>query len=169
MMLPTTAELIGELMVKLIDEITVAHHRSRQPEHCRVAPIYVGSVAEGGYALVSQVVTAWGRMGFLNPIRGFVLRKETKIHGLKNAIVGFPPPALDAREKGEDIPIRVHLVDDVLTTGNSLMQLIARCVEENWMPVRIIPVVDRSVTGMRAAGLLYSLVEPVLRMDDLLT
>jgi len=167
MMIHETATLIAELMIALIDEIHYAHHQSRPPEHCRVDPIYVGSMAEGGYALVSQIVTSWPRLGFKNDIQGFVMRKEAKGHGLKNAFVGFPPDALNDRE--DKSPIPVFLVDDVLTTGGSLMRLMAHCVEENWMPRRIIPVVDRSVEGERNRGIMWSHVAPVLTMDDLIT
>jgi len=166
MMIYETANLIAELMVGLIDEITMAHHQSR-PEHlCNKDTIYVGSMADGGYALVSQIVTAWPRLGFQNDIQGFVMRKDARGHGLKEAFVGFPPDSLEERAD-KNTPIPVYLVDDVLTTGGSLMRLMARCVEENWMPRRIMPIVDRSVEGERHDGFMWSHVEPVLRMSDL--
>lgn len=70
------------------------------------------------------------------PINTFIVRKTAKGHGLKRVIEG------DVRE-GD----RVIIVDDVVTTGASTIEAIARAREFGLHIVKVIALVDRQEGG----------------------
>lgn len=92
--------------------------------------------AIGGPTLgADPIVGAIACLSYINksPIKTFIVRKATKTHGMQRQIEG---PPLKKRS-------RVVLVDDVATTGNSLLEVkraldkIGACVDE------VIVIVDR--------------------------
>ncbi|MFO1190008.1 MAG: orotate phosphoribosyltransferase [Alphaproteobacteria bacterium] len=89
----------------------------------------VGGMESGGIPLVALVVqhsvTAQG-------LPGFFVRKQSKDHGAKKRIEGVLPPLA-----------RVALVEDVTTTGGSVMQAVDAVREAGGRVVQIVTVVDR--------------------------
>ena len=68
-----------------------------------------------------------------NPINGFLVRKETKKHGMQNLIEGTP---LKKSSK-------VVIVDDVVTSGGSTIKAIEAVQKIGCKVVRVIAIVDR--------------------------
>lgn len=100
---------------------------------------YVGGVAYGGIPIVSHIVMLTGmREG--EPIRGFYHRKDSKEHGTGAAAEGqFPPP-------GEP----VAMIEDVVTTGGSLLQSIRNAEEEGYNVTHALTLIDRNEGGREA-------------------
>lgn len=66
------------------------------------------------------------------PLPGFIVRKATKEHGLQKMVEGHLPSGA-----------RVVVVEDVLTTGGSVIDAIAEVEKAGATVVRVIGVVDR--------------------------
>ena len=98
----------------------------------------VGGLTSGADPITSAIgVFAWQKSV---PMRLFFVRKERKEHGTAKRIEGPPLP----REEG----LRVALVDDVLTTGGSLLQARDALVEETGArPAWAFVIVDREEGG----------------------
>ena len=67
-----------------------------------------------------------------HPLQGFWVRKEQKDHGTKNLTDGYSP-------EGENVIV----VDDVTTTGGSIMQAINEVRRRGCKIVAVITIVDR--------------------------
>jgi orotate phosphoribosyltransferase len=90
----------------------------------------VGGLALGAYPIALAVSDAFYQHGIT--VRAFVVRKEPKVHGLGKFIEGDVRP-------GD----RVLVVDDVITTGDSTIQAIRRCEENELNVVRAVALIDR--------------------------
>jgi orotate phosphoribosyltransferase len=93
--------------------------------------------AIGGLTLgADPIVAAVAALSFIEPrpLQAFIVRKESKKHGQRRTIEGPPlPPGA-----------QVAVVDDVATTGGSILQAIARIREEtDWQIARVLCLVDR--------------------------
>lgn len=90
------------------------------------------------------------------PLPGFIVRKSVKEHGMQKRIEGHVAA-------GD----RVVVVEDVLTTGGSVLEAVAAIEEAGGQVVRIIGLVDR-LQGARerfeAAGYPFT---PIFTRDDL--
>ncbi len=71
-------------------------------------------------------------------IQSFLVRKERKAHGTRRWIEGW------AREGA-----RVAVVDDVVTSGGSVLQAVERCHEEGLEVVHVVVMVDREEGGLQ--------------------
>ena len=71
-----------------------------------------------------------------HPINAFIVRKDPKEHGLKQAIEG------DVKQ-GDNVII----VDDVITTGSSTIKAIQRAREFGLNIIKVIVLVDRQEGG----------------------
>lgn len=60
----------------------------------------------------------------------FFVRKELKKHGLEKKVEGIKEPPL-------------VIVDDVVTTGQSVMDAVKALMEDGYSPIGIISVIDR--------------------------
>jgi orotate phosphoribosyltransferase len=93
--------------------------------------------ALGGLTLgADPIVAAVAALSFLEgqPMKAFIVRKETKAHGQQHQIEG---PHL---EPGA----RVAIIDDVATTGGSILKAIQAVQEQTtWKIVRVLTLVDR--------------------------
>lgn len=89
-------------------------------------------------------------------IKLFIVRKATKEHGLKKLIEG--PPLTP----GE----RVAIVEDVMTTGSSIMKAIDAVREAGGQVVKVIPLVDRLEGGTEKIQALGIAVDPVFTIRD---
>ena len=100
--------------------------------------------AVGGMTLgADPLVTAVSIVSFLddNPIPAFIVRKEAKGHGTGNFIEG---------KKNLPTGCRVALMEDVVTTGGTLLQVIERVENEGFQVGLIVTVVDRQEGGAEA-------------------
>ena len=115
----------------------------------------IGGLAIGADPIVGGVVCASWRQGY--PVRGFIVRKEPKMHGTRNWIEG---PAA----KGK----RVAIVDDVVTSGGSIITAINCARLEGLEPVLAVAIVDREEGGTenieREGNLPF---EPLYRYSEL--
>ncbi len=116
----------------------------------------------GGMTLgADPLVTAVSVVSFLEkrPIPAFIIRKERKGHGTGSWIEGK-----------SNIPqgSRVALVEDVVTTGGTLVKAINRTEEEGYKVACVLTVVDREEGGretLKQAG--YDLLPLFTRKDIL--
>ena len=100
---------------------------------------YVGGVAYGAIPIVSHVVMLTG-MREERPIRAFYHRKDSKEHGTGAAAEGqFPPP-------GEPVAI----VEDVVTTGSSLLTSIRHAEDSGYQVTHALTLIDRDEGGREA-------------------
>jgi len=99
--------------------------------------------AVGGMTLgADPLVTAVSLVSYLEekPIPAFIVRKEAKGHGTGNYIEG----------KANLAPgCRVALVEDVVTTGGTLIQVIERVENEGFTVGLVVTVVDREEGGAK--------------------
>ncbi len=125
---PEGAELVGAAVVELAREFGAEA---------------VGGPTLGADAIVSNAVYASARSG--HPLTGFIVRKETKKHGLGKWIEGIDP-------KGK----KVVVVEDVITSGGSLLKAVEHLREAGAEIVVATAVVDREQGGraaIEAAGI----------------
>ena len=96
-----------------------------------------GVVALGGLTLgADPIVAAVAALSFTTstPLQAFIVRKEAKKHGRQRSI------------EGPDLPAgaRVAIIDDVATTGRSLLQAIQVVqAETTWQIAQVLCLVDR--------------------------
>jgi orotate phosphoribosyltransferase len=98
----------------------------------------------GGMTLgADPLVTAVSIVSFIEgrPIPAFIIRKEAKGHGTGSWIEGK-----------SNIPLgsKVVLVEDVVTTGGTLIKAIERTEEEGYKVAQVLTVVDREEGGKKA-------------------
>ncbi len=126
---------------------------------CRISEIfklhsiradYVGGVALGGVPIAVSVSLETGL-----PL--LMIRKETKEYGTKGQIVGDVVPG------GE-----VVLVEDVTTTGGSVIKAIGVLRENGLVIHRVITVVDREEGALRSIASDGVELIPVISISDLL-
>jgi orotate phosphoribosyltransferase len=98
------------------------------------------------------------------PVEAFVVRKSAKSHGTMQWIEG--------NVKAGD---RVVIVDDVITTGKSTIEAIARAREAGFQIAKVIALVDRQeggyenvVESVKDIKTAYPLVEAVVTRDDVM-
>ncbi len=100
-------------------------------------PDAVGGMSIGADPITAAVITIAGVQG--KPLRGFMVRKEAKGHGMKKYIEG---PVQDGEE--------VVIVEDVVTTGGSSLTAIERCEEFGLKVRHVIAIIDRLQGGREA-------------------
>jgi len=94
----------------------------------------IGGVATGAYPMVTAVALVSHLEG--KPIPAFIVREVTKEHGTMRQIEGHLKPGS-----------RVAIVDDVLTTGGSVLKAIEAVAAANCQVVKVIVLVDRGEGG----------------------
>lgn len=87
------------------------------------------------------------------PLEGFFVRKQAKEHGAKERVEGVLKPGM-----------RVAVLDDVLTTGGSVLQAIAEIEKAGASVVAVVCIVDR-LEGARAALAKYPFL-PIFTIRD---
>lgn len=87
------------------------------------------------------------------PLEGFFVRKQQKEHGAKQRVEGVLNPGM-----------RVVVLDDVLTTGGSVLQAIEEIEKVGAIVVAVVCIVDR-LEGARAALAKYPFL-PIFTIRD---
>jgi len=116
---PEAAYLIGEKVFHILAEVGVEA---------------VGGMAIGADPIASSVAVVSNLAG--RPIPAFIVRGEVKGHGRQKVIEG-------PLEKGAQVAI----VDDVLTTGGSVLRAIEAVEAEGCHVVKVVVVLDRNQGG----------------------
>lgn len=136
-------ECLGEMFINSIsDQLdTLSFNEAKA--------IYIGATGVGGAPLVGAILMLAGIMRL--PWQGFVVRDSEKDHGLKNKVEGH---------FGSDG--HVVLLEDVITTGGSVLEAAAAIEAKGCKPIGVHCIVDREEGGreaLKAAGLpLFSLI-----------
>ena len=94
----------------------------------------VGGLTLGADPLVMAVCAYAGLKGI--PLEGFIVRKEAKGHGTQRWIEGFV-------QEGS----RALIVDDVITTGGSVLKAIERSEEAGLQVAKVVVLLDREEGG----------------------
>ncbi len=115
----------------------------------------IGGLAIGADPIVAGVVAASMHLGY--PVEGFIVRKQPKEHGTCSWIEGPVKP-----------PARVAVVDDVVTSGGSLITAVERARSEGLEPVAAYALMDREEGGGEAIESRCGLaLEPLFRYREL--
>jgi orotate phosphoribosyltransferase len=127
---PDGANLIAEGMLDLIESFGNL-------------PDAVGGMAIGADPITASIVTIAGQRKL--PLRGFMVRKEPKGHGMGKQVEGPVEPGQ-----------RVVIVEDVITSGGSALKAVEACEAYGLKVERVIGIIDRLAGGaeaFRAKGL----------------
>ncbi len=103
-------------------------------ELARIEVDAVGGVPVGAYSIVAAITLISYLEG--KPIPAFIVREEAKGHGTKSKIEGH-------LKEGS----RVAMVDDVITTGGSLMRAIKAVEAANCKVAKVMVLLDRHEGG----------------------
>lgn len=113
----------------------------------------VGGPTLGADPIASAVALLSSQSG--HPLKAFIVRKETKNHGTQKMIEG---PALEEGDK-------VVMIEDVVTTGGSVLQAIKEVEKTKAKVVKVICLVDRKAGAAETLGAYnYS---PIFDLTDL--
>jgi orotate phosphoribosyltransferase len=115
----------------------------------------IGGPTIGADPIVGSLAAVAYQEGF--PVKLFIIRKSAKEHGTKKLIEG---PELCSGE-------RVVIVEDVMTTGASIIRAIDAVREAGCRVVKVIPLVDRLEGGTEKIQSLGITVDPVFTIRDL--
>lgn len=116
----------------------------------------IGGLTLGADPIVASVAAMSFQEG--RPIQAFIVRKEPKSHGTSRWIEG---PAID---RGT----RVALVDDVITTGASVLKAAEHVVAESGAQVvKVLCVLDRLEGGREAIEKAGYAFQPLVSIKDL--
>jgi len=110
----------------------------------------VGGLETGAVPIVQSLVCAEA-----GPTHGFFVRKRARRHGLKGKIEGNFDPGRP-----------VVIVDDVTTTGESVLKAVRAVQHFGGIVAKVVAVVDRGAGGserVRRLGLTY---EALFKLDD---
>jgi orotate phosphoribosyltransferase len=95
----------------------------------------IGGLTMGADPIAAVVAVVSGLEG--TPLSAFIVRKETKAHGAQRSIEGYDGKAGS----------RVIVVDDVCTTGDSILKAADKAEEAGYEVVAAFCVVDREEGG----------------------
>jgi orotate phosphoribosyltransferase len=112
----------------------------------------VGGLEVGAIPLATAAVLRYHQEG--RPLEGFFVRKEAKGHGSKERLEGVLPPGA-----------RVAVLDDVLTTGGSVVQAINEVEKAGGQVVTVVCIVDR-LEGARELLAPKYLYQPIFTIRD---
>ncbi len=117
-------------------------------------PEAIGGMSIGADPITAAAVTMAGVAGL--PLKGFMVRKEPKGHGLQRYVEG--PVAAGQR---------VVIVEDVTTTGGSSLLAIDRATEFGLRVERVVTVIDRLAGAAEAFAARGIPLEPLVTIRDL--
>jgi orotate phosphoribosyltransferase len=111
----------------------------------------IGGLEVGAIPMAAAALTAFHRHG--RPLEGFFVRKETKGHGSKDRVEGQV-------NRGDNVVV----IDDVLTTGGSVIQAIEAVEALGATVVRVVCICDR-LQGAKEALAKYDF-RPIFTIRD---
>jgi orotate phosphoribosyltransferase len=114
---PEGAALIGELML--------AHILKIEPK-----TMSVGGLESGAIAIATAIVCSSYMLTPTSRVSGFFVRKCVKTYGLEKMIEGI-------------VKDPVAVVDDVITTGKSVLDAVAALRNQGFRNINIVSVIDR--------------------------
>ena len=114
---PEGAVLIGELML--------AHILKIEPK-----TMSVGGLESGAIAIATSIVCSSYLLTPTSRVSGFFVRKNVKTYGLEKMIEGI-------------VKDPVAVVDDVITTGKSVLDAVAALRNQGFSNINIVSVIDR--------------------------
>jgi len=117
-------------------------------------PHAVGGMSIGADPITAAVVTMAGVEAAA--LKGFMVRKEPKGHGLQRFIEGPVEPGQ-----------RVVILEDVVTTGGSSLLAIDRALEFGLVVERLVTVIDRLAGGREALAARGIPMESLVTIRDL--
>jgi len=117
-------------------------------------PDAIGGMSIGADPITAAAVTMAGVAGL--PLKGFMVRKEPKGHGMKRYVEGPVEPGQ-----------RVVIVEDVTTTGGSSLLAIDRAIEFGLKVERVVTVIDRLAGAAAAFAARDIPLEPLVTIRDL--
>ncbi len=100
-------------------------------------PDAVGGMAIGADPITASIVTIAGQRGM--PLKGFMVRKEPKGHGMGKQVEGPVEPGQ-----------HVVIVEDVITSGGSALKAVEACEAFGLKVERVIGIIDRLAGGKEA-------------------
>jgi orotate phosphoribosyltransferase len=113
-------------------------------QHLKPYPLAIGGLTLGADPIVSSVAALshqqHAEKKIIAPVSAFIVRKETKKHGMQNLIEGWRGP--------EGSP--VVIAEDTCTTGSSALQAIEHARAAGWRVVATVCIVDREEGGREA-------------------
>jgi len=115
----------------------IGHAFIQEFERLGIRAEAVGGLTRGADPIAQAI--AFTSLHFGPVLQMFSVRKERKAHGTRRFIEGFAEPGG-----------RVVVVDDVATTGGSVLKAIERCQSEGLEVVGAAVLVDREEGGMQA-------------------
>jgi len=118
--------------------------------------------AVGGMTLgADPLVTAASLVSFLEnaPIPAFIVRKESKKHGTEAYLEG---------QKNMPPGCAVALLEDVVTTGGTLLKVIERVQNQGFKVAQIITIVDRQEGGAETLAEKGFKLEAIFTREELL-
>ena len=115
----------------------------------------VGGMDMGATPIVGAVAIRSFQLG--KPMPTFVVRKEVKAHGTQKAIEGPIPAA----------PCNVVIVDDVVTSGGSIIKAIDAVEKHGGKVLLAISVLDRNAGGAEALAERKIAYRPLLTLADI--
>lgn len=115
----------------------------------------VGGMDMGATPIVSAVALRSFQLG--HPLPCFVVRKDVKAHGTKKEIEGLIPTE----------PSRVVIVDDVVTTGGSVIQAIQAVRKAGHTVELAIAMLDRADGGEEALKKIGVRYQPLVTISEL--
>lgn len=116
---PEGAALIGELMLARILKI--------EPK-----TMSVGGLESGAIAIATAIVCSSYLLTPASRVSGFFVRKNVKMYGLEKMIEGL-------------VKDPVAVVDDVITTGKSVLDAVAALRNQGFSNINIVSVIDREL------------------------
>jgi orotate phosphoribosyltransferase len=136
------SQIIGESLVHLL-----------KPHHLDA----VGGVLMGAAPLVTATTVAAASQGIR--LDGFLIRKAIKKHGMQRLVEGHCQPWM-----------RVALLEDVVTTGGSVIEGIAQLRDQypNLQIEGVVSLVDREAGGREAFGAEGIPYQPIFNVSELL-
>lgn len=117
-------------------------------------PNAIGGMSIGADPITGAAVTMAGVAGL--PLKGFMVRKEPKGHGMQRYVEGPVEPGQ-----------RVVIVEDVTTTGGSSLLAIDRAEEFGLRVERVVTVIDRLAGAAEAFAARGIPLEPLVTIRDL--
>ncbi|MFW6107261.1 MAG: orotate phosphoribosyltransferase [bacterium] len=114
----------------------------------------IGGPTLGADPIVGAVCYASHCRG--RPLHGFMVRKATKQHGMQNLIEGHLPPGG-----------RVAVIEDVLTTGGSVLRAVQAVEKAGARVVCVVGVVDRLAGAREKLETADRRFSPIFTIDDL--